>query len=225
MGLDRMIKRGCARLVSGIVLIGLLAACDHGGRPKQLLYGESAGEFRPVQGSVISRVRVLDASRLGNRFGLCTTESGHGAFPPQTVVVERIGVFSESLTFADARRTTLFACDGGVDPAGERKPPWCGGSAGVLHGGKLLDPRLDVLCRTNDGHRLAYAWVEPVAGAHWIGIDQGSYVEIYEAAAGFPVRVATRRNIHGSQAEFEVMHYGPGGRELVRERVEAAVAG
>jgi len=225
MGLDGMNRKGGARLVGATLLIVFLGGCGHGSRPKRLLYGEPAAEFRPVNGSVISRVRVLDAKTLGKRFTLCIAQSGHGEFPPPTLVVERIGVFSESLTFADARRTTLFACDGGIDAAGERKPPWCGGSAGVLHGRRLLDPRLDVLCRTNDGQRLAYAWVEPAAGAHWIGVDQGSYVEIYEAAAGLPVRVATRRNIRGSQAEFEVTHYGIGGRELVREQVEAAVAG
>ena len=80
------------------------------------------------------------------------------------MVVERIGVFGESLTFADAAHKTLYGCDGGVDAAGERKPPWCGNPAGLLFHGKLLDPRLDVLCRDREGRPLAYAWVEPVAG-------------------------------------------------------------
>lgn len=226
MGLDWMRRaRSGARLVSAALLAALVSGCDHDVRPKRLLYGEPAAEFRPVEGSVISQVRVLDARILGKRFTRCTMQSGHGDFPPQTVVVERIGVFSESLTFADARRMTLYACDGGSDVAQERRPPWCGGSVGLLHGGRLLDPRLDVLCRTHDGEPLAYAWIEPAAGAHWIGIDQGSYSELYEVAANLPVRVATDNNIHGSRAQFDVTQYDVHGRELIRARLETAVAG
>jgi hypothetical protein len=220
--------KGGARVV-GVALVALVAlvvaGCGHSSRPKRLLYGEPAAEFRPVRGSVIAQVRVLDATGLGRRFTLCTVQSVHGDFPPQTVVVERIGVFSESLTFADAPHKTLYACDGGTDAAGERRPPWCGGSAGILHGGRLLDPRLDVLCRTSDGKPLAYAWIEPIEGAHWVGLDQGSYSELYEVAADVPVRVATRSHIHGSEAEFDVTQYDVHGRELEKVKVEAAVAG
>jgi hypothetical protein len=220
-----MTAKGGARILGAALLALLVAACGHGSRPKHLLYGEAAAEFRPVKGSVVAQVRVLDARLLGGRFTLCIAQSGHGEFPPQTVVVERIGVFSESLTFADARHKTLYACDGGIDAAGERRPPWCGGSAGILHRGRLLDPRLDVLCRTSDGKPLAYAWIEPIAGAHWIGIDQGRYSEVYEAAGGLPVRVGTLSHIHGSKAEFGVTQYDVHGRELLKARLEAAVAG
>jgi hypothetical protein len=226
MGLDWMRRAtGGARLASVTLLVAFVAGCDHGSRPKRLLYGEPAAEFRPVEGSVISQVRVLDARTLGRRFTRCTMESGHGDFPPQTLVVERIGVFSESLTFTDSRGRTVYACDGGTDAAQERRPPWCGGSVGIRQAGRLLDPRLDVLCRTHDGKPLAYAWIEPVAGAHWIGIDQGSYSELYEAAAGLPVRVATQTHIHGSKAEFDVTQYDVHGRELVKVGLETAVAG
>ena len=217
--------RGGARVVGAALLVVLAVGCEHSSRPTRLLHGEAAAEFRPVKGSVISRVRVLDAGTLGRRFTLCTAQSGHGEFPSHTLVVERIGVFSESLTFAAAAHKTLYACDGGTDAAGERRPPWCGGSAGILHRGRLLDPRLDVLCRTSDGKPLAYAWIEPVAGAHWLGIDQGPYTELYEVAAGLPVRVGTRSHIHGSKAEFDVTHYDAHGRELAKASLEAAVAG
>ena len=59
-------------------------------------------------------------------------------------------------------------------------------AAGRLFSGKLLDPRLDVLCRDPKGRPLAYAWVEPAAGARWIGVDQGTYTEVYEVLAGYP---------------------------------------
>jgi hypothetical protein len=225
MGLDRLkIAKGGAALLGAALFAASAVGCEDDDRPQRLLYGAVAAEFRPVKGSVISRVRVLDARVLGRRFAICA-EAGLGRFPADTVVVERIGVFSESLTFADPAQKTLYACDGGTDPAGERQQPWCGGSAGILRNGRLLDPRLDVLCRTKEGERLAYAWVEPAAGVRWVGVDQGSWSEMYEAAAGLPVRVATRRNIHGSQARFEITQYDTHGRELVKGTLEAAVAG
>jgi hypothetical protein len=90
-----------------------------------------------------------------------------------------------------------------------------------------LDPRLDILCRDREGRPLAYAWVEPVAGAHWIGVDQGSYTEVYEVLAGLPVRVTTSRGIQlgRSRAIFAVRQYDATGRSLVKGPLEAAVAG
>ena len=115
----------------------------------------------------------------------------------------------------------------GTDPSGERRPPWCGSSSGRLLHGRLLDPRLDIVCRDREGRPLAYAWVEPVPGAHWIGVDQGSYTEVYEVLAGLPVRVATRRGIQlgRSRASFAVTQLDSTGKALVKGPVEAAVAG
>lgn len=221
MGLDRL------RWVLIALLVVLLAGCNSGKRPKHLLYGERAAEFRPVRGSVVSIGRVLRGTTLGRRFVLCRTGLRFSSVAPDALVVERIGVFSESLTFADRRHHTVYACDGGADPAGERRPPWCSGSAGRLFEGRLLDPRLDLGCRDPKGRPLAYAWAEPLAGAHWIGVDQGSYTEMYEVLARLPVRIATMRNVHldRSSAEFEVKQYDVHGRELVSTTLEAAVAG
>ena len=98
---------------------------------------------------------------------------------------------------------------------------------GRLHDGRLLDPRLDVLCRDPSGKPLAYAWIEPAAGSHWIGVDQGSYTELYEVAAGLPVRIASTRRVdrEKSRTIFEVTQYDERGRELLKGEVEAAVAG
>jgi hypothetical protein len=216
---------GLDRLSLGLVIALVLAcaACGHGGRPKLLLHGEPAGEFRPVPGSVISIARALRGTTLGRRFDLCRPP----AVAFDALVVERIGVVGESLTFADRRGRTLHSCDGGIDPAGERSPPWCGGSAGLLFDGRLLDPRLDILCRDSTGRPLAYAWVEPVAGAHWIAVDQGAYAEIYEVIAAMPVRIATARHIElaRARATFDVTQYDVHGRALVKATVEASVAG
>ena len=220
MGLDRLSP--IVLLLAAVLLVG----CDNGGgRPQRLLYGERAQEFGPVAGSVIALGRVLDGSTLGRRFTSCRP-AGAG-IGNDSVVVERIGVFGESLTFADRAGKILYSCDGGTDPAGERRPPWCGASVGRLVHGRLLDPRLDILCRDREGRPLAYAWVEPVAGAHWIGVDQGSYTEVYEVLAGLPVRVTTSRGIQlgRSRAIFSVRQYDATGRSLVKGPLEAAVAG
>lgn len=218
MGLDRL-----SRAATLVLLALLLTGCDSGGRPERLLHDQPAAEFKPVQGSVVSIGRVLRGTTLGPRFLVCRPES----VARDALVVERIGVFSESLTFADRRNRTLYSCDGGTDAAMERRPPWCSGSAGRLFEGRLLDPRLDIGCRDAKGEPLAYAWVEPVAGAHWIGVDQGSYTEIYEALAGLPVRIAGKQNVdlQRSRATFGVSQYDVHGRELVKGELEAAVAG
>ena len=220
MGLDRL---SATALAFAVVL---LAGCDSGhGRPQRLLYGEPAPELKAVPGSVIAIGRVLDGTTLGGRFTSCHpvgAEVGNDA-----VVVERIGVFGESLTFADSAHKTVYSCDGGTDPAGERKLPWCGSSAGRLLRGKLLDPRLDILCRDRKGRALAYAWVEPAAGVRWIGVDQGTYTEIYEVLAGLPVRIASTRGIQmgRARATFDVTQYDNHGKEVIEGRLEAQVAG
>lgn len=219
---------GLDRLSLSVLLLAavLLAGCDNGGdRPERLLYGEPAQEFRPVPGSVIALGRVLDGTTLGSRFTSCRP-AGAG-IRNDAVVVERIGAFGESLTFADPGHKTLYGCDGGTDAAGERKPPWCGNPAGLLYHAKLLDPRLDVLCRDRKGRPLAYAWVQPAAGVRWIGVDQGSYTEIYEVLAGLPVRIVSARGVQPGRARatFDVTQYDSHGKELVKGKLEAQVAG
>ena len=83
------------------------------------------------------------------------------------------------------------------------------------------------MCRDRKGAALAYAWVEPVASARWVAVDQGSYAEVYEVLAALPVRVATRRGIELAQARarFRVTQYDATGKQLVTGVLEAAVAG
>jgi hypothetical protein len=219
MGLDRL--SGAAAIA--FALLVALGCDDDSGGPPRLLDGSAAAEFEPVPGSVVASGRVLRGTALGRRFQLCRPESV-GA---DTFVVERIGVVGESLTFADRNSRTLYACDGGVDAAGERDPPWCSGAAGKLVDDRLLDPRLDIGCRDRDGRPLAYAWVEPIAGARWIGVEQGGFTEVYEVLGGLPVRIATRRRIDlpSSRATFGVTQYDGAGVPLLRGDLEAAVAG
>jgi hypothetical protein len=218
---------GLDRLSVAILVVGaaLLSGCDENasGRPDRLLYGEAAQEFAPVPNSVLTIGRVVDGTTLGGRFERCRPDD----VQRDATVVERIGVFGQSLTFMDADGRIVYACDGGADPTHERTPPWCGASAGRLVGGKLLDPRLDVLCKDGSGDPLAYAWVEPASGAHWIGVDQGSYVEVYEALGHLPVRIASAREIDLGRAEatFAITQYDDHGDPLITGKLEARVAG
>lgn len=221
MGLDRL------RLALLVIVVLVAAACDSGGRPKHLLHGQPAAEFRPVPGSVLTEARVLRRSLLGRRLESCLFRGDRAGVAADAVVVERVGVDGESLTFANRSRTGVYACDGGVDRAGERQPPWCGAVFGELADGRLLDPRLDVLCRDRSGAPLAYAFVEPVAGAHWIGVEQAGYTEVYEVLAGLPVRIVSTRHVDAedARAAFEVSQYDLRGRQLVKGELVAAVAG
>jgi hypothetical protein len=217
MGLDRL------RGVCLVLLVAVLGGCDHQHPPDRLLHGERAATLARVPGSVVTSARLVRGTTLGRRFEACRPDD----VDRDVLVLERIGVAGESLTFADRRGRTLYACDGGTDPAGEHPPPWCSTSAGRLLEGHLLDPRLDLGCRGPSGRPLAYAWIEPVSGARSVGVDQGRYEEIYEVLGGFPVRIAASRRIdlRASKASFAVMQYDRSGSPLLEGIVEAAVAG
>jgi hypothetical protein len=214
-------------LKTGVALLLLLAAvgCGRSERPWQLLDGGGAAEFRPVRGSVLTVGRTTRRATLGARVDDCLLPSDRASVGADALVVERVGVDGESLTFASGGG--VYACDGGSDRAGERSPPWCGTVFGERAGGRILDPRLDVNCRDRRGMPLAYAFVDPVAGAHWIGVVRDGYVEVYEALAGLPVRIVTTSRIaeEEARATFEITQYDLAGRELVRAELEAAVAG
>jgi hypothetical protein len=169
----------------------------------------------------------LPGATLGRRLADCLAPVDSASIRSDALVVERVGVDGESLTFVGASGSGVYACDGGADPAGERPPPWCGVVFGERQAGRLLDPRLDVNCRDRRGGPLAYVFVEPVAGARWIGVEQGSYLEVYEALAGLPVRIASTRGIDVGEARavFEIRQYDDSGRELVRGELAAGVAG
>lgn len=207
-------------------LVTLLAACGAAPRPKRLLNGEPAASFAPVEHSVLTAARVVPRSALRDRLAACLP-SGESPIAASALVVERTGVDSESITFTEPSASGVYACDGGVDPAGERLPPWCGTAFGERVDGRLLDPRLDVNCRDREGKPVAYLFVEPLARAHWIGVHQKGYIELYEVLARLPVRVATSTgiSIDDAHARIDVAQFDAAGRLLVRGELEAAVAG
>jgi hypothetical protein len=218
MGLDRLMLL----LVAAAAV--LASGCGHGGgRPARLLDGRPAAHFGPVPDSVVGAARLLELAAVHN----CLSAADRAMVPADTLVVERIGVNSRSLTFANREQTRVYACDGGIDAAGERAPPWCAAVFGELVDGRLLDPRLDVVCRDRARRPLAYAFVEPVGGARWVGVRQAGYVELYEVLAGLPVRVGGTQGVdaENARATLEVSQYDAEGHELVHGTLETAVAG
>jgi hypothetical protein len=208
------------------VAVAVLAAgCgDRDGHPARLLDGRPVVKFDPVTGSVVTSAQLVP---LGDRADECLSQADRANVAADTPAVERIGVDGESLTFASRDRSVLYACDGGIDPAGERVTRWCHTVVGSVDGGVLLDPRLDVICRDRARRPLAYVFVEPVAAARWIGVHEDGYIELYEVLGDLPVRVATTRGIDtgDARATFDISQYAAGGRELVSGEMEAAVAG
>lgn len=210
-----------ATAVVALVAAGCGRADD---RPARLLDGTPATHFRPVGGSVIAAGRLV---QLDDRADACLAPADRANVAADTPAVERVGVDGESLTFASRDGSVVFACDGGVDPAGERSLPWCHTVVGDLDHGRVLDPRLDVLCRDRRRRPVAYAFVEPVAGARWIGVRQGGYVELYEVLGDLPVRVVTTTGVDpaDARASFELTQFDSEGRELTHGEMEASVAG
>jgi hypothetical protein len=140
--------------------------------------------------------------------------------PPGSVVVERLGVSGASLTFRDPHEPVLDACDSTA--AG---PRFCGGAAGLLRRGHLLDPRLELICNGHPG-RPGFAWVEPAPGARWIAVEERAYTELYQVAGHLPVRVTTSEvEPLTSSAVFRVRQYAADGSQVARTTLEARVAG
>jgi hypothetical protein len=229
------VARGPARplalLLAAISLLtSACAASDD--VPEELVDGTAARRtsiaFEGVQPPVIwSVTRLVGAVRTdpASRVGSCLRQDWTDR--PSGPVVHRIGIFGESVTFSNASRTGLFACDAGGDPhQGTRS--WCGHAFGRLTRGLLRDPRLIVgACSTSDRRPLAFAWLSPGPGTHFVVLDHDRFAEAYEVAAGLPIRVATADGIDTprSSATFQVSEHRSDGRVLRAYALPVRVAG
>jgi hypothetical protein len=195
----------------GVALLLAVAACGSGG-------GKKAGSRVP------GRVRVVHVSLpASGALGRCLASASLRG--RRAVVVERLGRVTRSLTIVERGRPEIFACDKtGVRFEGRE---WCGFSSGRLRDGRVNDPRLDILCVDRRGRHVASAFVNPVRGARWIGVDQGSYTELYPTAAGLPVRISSTRGVDfpRARATFRITQLGADGRVLAQARLTAQVAG
>jgi len=89
----------------------------------------------------------------------------------------------------------------------------------------VRDVRMCWRCRSRRGLRLRSARRRSASRPRSRG--QGRYTEVYEVLTGLPVRIATGRRIQldRSRATFVVTQYDVAGKELIKGKIEAGVAG
>jgi len=179
------------------------------------------------QPTVLTHVRVVRAAKRTPETisALCLRGRNWGIRAAGSSV-ERVGAYSESVTFRQESRRGVFGCDNSPGPREENRR-WCDGAYGTLYSGHLRDPRLSIVCSTSDGKPMGFVWVEPSRNAHYVVVEQPGYAEVYAVAGGLPVRVATTTGveIEGSRASFDLREHAADGRLLRAYRLEAAVAG
>ncbi len=175
----------------------------------------------------VSRVRVAAVARLSEWARRCARSFRHEFdVPGSTRAVERLSVLGASVTLADRRRRALLACDR-TGAAGQGAPGGgCGRAVGRLFAGRLRDPRVDLLCRDEDGRQVAFAWIEPGPHARWLLVREGTWAAVEPVAGGLPARVATRSiDLDAATADFHVEEYDAAGALLRRYTLHARVAG
>ncbi|MGH3064675.1 MAG: hypothetical protein ACRDOF_00035 [Gaiellaceae bacterium] len=232
---ENRVGRRRLRLCLPAVLVALaVAGCssDAGGVPTTLMDGSSPPAL-PVelegvdQPTVLTRVRVVRAAQHSpdTASASCLRERDWGVRPAGSSV-ERIGGYSESVTFGQESRRGVFGCDNSRG-AREGNRRWCGGAYGTLYSGRLRDPRLDLLCSTSDGERMAFVWVEPQSETRYVSVVQPRFTEVYEVAGELPVRVATTNGVSSDplSATFDLVEHDVEGRLVRRYQLDAVPAG
>jgi len=148
-----------------------------------------------------------------------------GAWQPAGLAVERVGTNGLTITFRERGGRRILGCDSAPARSG-RRSSWCGLADGELRGGRLVDPRLGIGCRSREGRPLGFAWIEPGASARYVAVERRGYVEVYPAAEGLPARVVTEEvEPDEARAAFRVAELDRRGRLLRRYTLEAVVAG
>ncbi|MDQ3671906.1 MAG: hypothetical protein M3364_05645 [Actinomycetota bacterium] len=230
-----MPRRSTSRILATMLITmggASLAGCSGGDSPPERLLDESEASAPPVELEEIDDSAVLTVARIvqpsefdGTRSASCL-DRGRRSERPRGPSVERIGVYSETVTFEEKTGRAVFGCDN-TSGSREGNRRWCGGAYGQLYSGRLRDPRLNIACRTDDDEVVGFAWVQPGERARYVSVEQRDYVEVYEVASNLPVRVATRTGVEveGSRATFDLLEHDGDGRLLRRYSVDAAVAG
>lgn len=206
-----------------LVLVPGLALAFHA--PSRLIDGSLPPKVPKVlQGQVgslrMTRVRVGLVSRM--RAAMPGCPEAREARPGEPAV-ERIGFTGRSVTFR-VDRSTIAGCD--RDPRAESPwGPWCGIAAWKFEHGRVSDARLAICYRKRGIPHSAFAWINTLARARWVVVDQPGYREVYAVAGNLPVRIATVSGIgQRGVTTFRVAQYDAKGVLLVRKEVVAAVA-
>lgn len=227
-----MPRRSRAVLTALVSSIAFSAGCaGDDSAPDRLMDGSKAGkpsiELEGVDGSaVLTRVWVVQPSARGQKArSRSCLDHGRGGERPSGPSVERVGVNSETVTFEEASSRAIFGCDNSLGPREENRR-WCGSAYGRLYGGRLRDPRLDILCGTTE-EPVGFVWVYPGPKARYVSVKQPGYVEVYEIAAELPVRIATTSGVdyESFRARFDLLEHDFRGHLLREYELDAFVAG
>ena len=237
VGLRTRSRRDAQRRLSVVALVvaALLAGCageSDGDDALSLVDGSSASaapvELEGVDGGTVltsATAIPIDAIEPDSAAASCLREEFAELDAVGSAVV-RVGVASESVTFEEASRRGLFTCSNSAGPREENRR-WCDGAYGQLYSGRLRDPRLSILCKTTDGPYVGFAWVQPADDVRYVAVEQPEYTEVYEAAGGLPIRIATVSgvDVETSSATFSLSEHDAEGRRIREYELEAFVAG
>ena len=216
-------------LVGCALLLGTSCG-EHATPPPALLDGSSAsrpavrleGVARPA---VSTTTLVVPTDRARDPL-VRSCRSQPWSEPPAGRAVLRIGVVGASVTFGRRFGRGVRACDATrLRVHGQR---WCGVAYGRLVRGGVQDPRLDVGgCASHDGRPVAFAWVQPRSRTRYVVVHHRGFAEVYETAAGLPVRVATNElvDLARSGAGFEISEHDASGGLIDRYELDAQAAG
>jgi len=145
---------------------------------------------------------------------------------PAGPAVVRVGVDGESVTLGSRSRRGVHGCDASGRAA--RAHRWCGVAYGLVVGGRVRDPRLDLAaCRNESDRTIAFAWIDPQPGTRYVVVRRHGFAEVYRTAGDLPVRVATTDDIDvaRSRARFRISEHAADGRLLLRYELTAQTAG
>jgi hypothetical protein len=200
---------------------------DSGSAPETLADGSKPPRLQvELEGggepAVLTRVQAGTAGRMrrGTLASRCAARRPE-VVPADAPAVTRTGVDGQSVTIVVDNGAALVACErtSAFDGA------WCGSAHGMLHEGRLRDPRLDLGCATGE-NEIGLLWITPLPTTAFVAVPQPGYVEVYPVASRLPVRVATHDvETEGSRAAATYTEHDVRGRLLRRSRVEASVAG
>jgi hypothetical protein len=220
--------RGPELVVVALAALAQVACFGGGARPAELSDGSPARAPSLTLDRVGSRQIETKAVAVGATSGLaarCVAETYEHT--PRGPIVWRVGVDGASITFRTVSGRDVVACDGtALRPGGRRT--WCGVALGRMHGGQLLDPRLDLAaCSTPSGDPVAFVWADPGPGTRYVAVDRDGFVEVYPVLAGLPVRLAATSglDLDTSSASFDVSEHDAEGRVLRSYTLRARVAG
>ncbi len=220
----------------GVFVVALLASTQascFGGdeRPTRLIDGSAArAPAVTLEGvdspQIVTTATAIDPRKVsGGPVARClATTREHETRAP---VILHVGVDGASITFRTASGRYVVACDG-VRAGSQTGVRWCGRALGRMHGGRLLDPRLDLAdCSSPSGDPVAFAWVAPGPHARYVAVRRRGFVEVNRVVAGLPVRVTTTSDIEldTASASFAVSEHSAAGRKLRSYTVQARVAG